>query len=62
MNENAVNQRSLKQIDRRISMVKSDKVSKDIGSHLKQQKEEIKSLMLETNKVFTGFRHDPYHF
>ena len=34
----------------------------DIGRSLKLQKEDIKLMMLETNKVFPGYKSDPYDF
>ena len=34
----------------------------DISSSLLKQKEEIKTLLLEANKAFRGYRPDPYDF
>lgn len=34
----------------------------DIISSLKKQKDDIKNLMIETNKIFTGYRTEPYDF
>ncbi|TNV84713.1 hypothetical protein FGO68_gene14654 [Halteria grandinella] len=34
----------------------------DIISSLRKQKDDIKNLMIETNKVFTGYKTEPYDF